>query len=72
MGCINNNTYQGGCTMFDADDPENENVGCDKEGHCLCENDEAPMDSCTYYESDGSDDEEGEYDDGFEDTEDEE
>lgn len=55
MGCLNNNTWQGGCTIFDPNSGPDENLGCDEKGNCLVENDEAPMDSCTYYESDGDD-----------------
>lgn len=54
MGC-NNNNWNGGCTYFDPA-VNDENLGCDDEGNCLVENDEAPSDGCTYYESDGDDD----------------
>jgi len=61
MSCINN-PFEGHCTMFDDENPEDDNLGCDKEGNCLVENDECPSDSCTYYESEDDDD----YDDGME------
>lgn len=52
MGCINNQ-WDRGCSYFDPNAEEDENLGCDEEGNCLVEEDEAPADSCTYYESNG-------------------
>jgi len=50
MSCLNNALGGGGCTYFYADQPKDENLGADAEGNCMCEDDEYPTDSCTYFE----------------------
>ena len=56
MGCINNR-FGETCSMY-SEGEEDVNLGVNDEGHCIVEDDDSPSDSCTYYESDGSDDEE--------------
>ena len=57
MGCIHSR-FQEGCSYYVEEDEKDDNLGCDESGNCICEEDESPGDMCTYYESDGSDDEE--------------
>jgi len=60
MAC-NHNSFSGVCTYFDENDTEiDPNLGADTEGYCMCEDDEYPTNSCTYYESD-DEEEESEY-----------
>ena len=61
MGCINN-PFEGKCHEWNG--VEDDNLGTDKEGNCICEEDENPYDSCLYYENDdpwGEEEKEDEY-----------
>jgi len=55
MACLYN-SFEGGCHFYDenADDID-PNLGVDSEGHCICEDDPCPTDSCNYYESNEDD-----------------
>jgi len=48
MGCIYND-FNGKCTFFD-EEVNDPNLGTDKEGNCICEDDECPTNQCTYFE----------------------
>jgi hypothetical protein len=47
MTCILN-SFNGKCTMFEGE--VDENLGCDEDGYCICDNDENPSESCLYYD----------------------
>ena len=58
MACIHNG-FEGTCTFFDENAEDIDiNLGVSAEGYCICEDDECPTDSCTYFESDEDEDEE--------------
>ena len=51
MACLHN-SFGGVCSFFDENAVDiDTNLGVSIEGFCLCEDDECPTDSCTYFES---------------------
>ena len=52
MGCKYSD-FRGECGHFDED--IDQDLGCDEEGNCVCEDDPEPDNSCSCYESDGDD-----------------
>jgi len=49
MGCVFNEFRTGKCQVFEEGI---ENPGCDEEGHCICDDDESPEDTCDQLQSD--------------------
>ena len=54
MSCLHND-FDGMCSYYNSDDPD-PTLGCDEFGNCICEDDPSPIDTCSYYEDDESDD----------------
>ena len=50
MGNCIHNSYGDTCTYYTGE--PDENLGISKEGYCVVEDDEVPLDSCTHYETD--------------------
>jgi hypothetical protein len=57
MGHCIHNSFNGTCTYY-VEGEKDENLGVSVEGFCICEDDEYPLDSCTYFETDEDEDEE--------------
>ena len=50
MNCIYNIGWPSKCSMLNEDEEPNVDLGCDKKGNCMVEDDECPEDSCFYFE----------------------
>ena len=61
MGC-NYSNFDGDCELYDED--INDGLGCDEDGCCICEDDPNPEVTCGNYESDGSNDDESDDEEG--------